>query len=409
MMKKCLMILLVAALFSGCAAPAQSNPETTIQEETAMETTLPPETVPTPYDEMVARSLLSLGNPARLQKTINRARAGEDITIAYIGGSITEGLDVKPVERYVTISQHEFMENYCNGGKVTCVNAGLSGTPSNLGCIRLQRDVLDHTPDIVFVEFAVNDSQDIMQKQYFESMLRTILLQPQEPAVVLIFNRTEDGYTCQNVMGLTGRHYDLPMISVTNAISEELDAGRMTWRDFSNDTVHPNANGHKLTADFIAHLFQMADQAEPATYAVPENTHIKAPFVNAVMVEPDQEDFGAVTITDLGSFEQFRGNRTGFPLQWRAKGTEPMTFTVTGNAVFLICHRNKTLNMGSADIYVNGEKTMTVYTQDPGGWGDPYTYLIAKSKTVETFEIEVHPQDDGLFDIYAIGYTQNEG
>ena len=182
-MKKCWIVLLAAALLTGCAAPAQTIPETTIQEEATMQTTLPPETVPTPYDEMVQRSLLSLGNPARIQKVLEKARAGEDITIAYIGGSITEGLDVKPAERYVTLSYHEFEENYCSGGKVTCVNAGLSGTPSNLGCIRLQRDVLDHTPDIVFVEFAVNDSQDIMQKQYFESMLRTILLEPQEPAV----------------------------------------------------------------------------------------------------------------------------------------------------------------------------------------------------------------------------------
>lgn len=407
-MKKYLIFLLAAVLLCGCATPAQTVPETSVQEETTMETTPPPETVPTLYDEMVARSLLSLGNPARLQKAIDRAREGEDITIAYIGGSITEGPDVKPAERYVTISQYEFMETYCNGGIVTCINAGLSGTPSNLGCIRLQRDVLVHTPDIVFVEFAVNDSQDIMQKQYFESMLRTILLEPQEPAVVLIFNRTQDGYTCQNVMGLTGRYYDLPMISVTNAITEELEAGRMTWRDYSDDTVHPNPNGHRLTADFIAYLFRMADEAERGSYSVPKNAHIKAPFVNAAMITPDMEDFGAVENLKLGSFRLLRGGRTGFPYQWRAEGDEPMTFTVTGNAVFLVCNRNKTDNMGSADIYVNGEKATVVITREPGGWGDPYVYMIAKEKTVETFEIEVHPNGDGLFEIYGIAYTQNE-
>jgi len=408
-MKKCWTLLLAAALLTGCAAPAQTIPETTIQEEATMQTTLPPETVPTPYDEMVQRSLLSLGNPARIQKVLEKARAGEDITIAYFGGSITEGPDVKPAERYVALSYHEFEENYCSGGKVTCVNAGLSGTPSNLGCIRLQRDVLDHTPDIVFVEFAVNDSQDIMQKQYFESMLRTILLEPQEPAVILIFNRTQDGYTCQNVMGLTGRHYDLPMISVTNAISEELDAGRMTWRDYSDDTVHPNPNGHRLTADFIAFLFRKADEAERGSYAVPENAHIKAPFMNAAMITADMEDLGAVEDLELGSFRFLRGGRTGFPCQWRAEGEEPMTFTVTGNAVFLICNRNKTGNMGSADVYVNGEKATVVITREPGGWGDPYVYMIAKEKTVETFHIEVHPNGDGLFEIYGIAYTQNDG
>ena len=408
-MKKCLIILLAAVLLCGCSAPDQTVPETTIQEETTMETTLPPETAPTPYDEMVARSLLSLGNPTRIQKAIDKARAGEDITIAYIGGSITEGPDVKPAERYVTLSYHEFEDTYCAGGSVTCVNAGLSGTPSNLGCIRLQRDVLDHTPDIVFVEFAVNDSQDIMQKQYFESMLRTILLEPQEPAVILIFNRTQDGYTCQSVMGLTGRHYDLPMISVTNAITEELDSGRMTWRDYSDDTVHPNPDGHRMTADFIANLFRLADEAERTEYTVPESAHIKAPFMNAVMITPDMDDFGAVENLELGAFCFLRGGRTGFPYQWRGEGEEPLTFTVTGNAVFLICNRNKTDNMGSADIYVNGEKATVIITRDSGGWGDPYVYMIAKEKTVQTFKVEVYPNGDGLFEIYGIAYTQNNG
>lgn len=402
MLKRILSILLCLLILTGCAA---AEPQVTVAE--TEETTLPVQTEPTPYEEMLTRSLLSLGNPARLQAAIAKARAGENITIAYIGGSITEGPDVKPAERYVALSYHEFEDAYCNGGKVTAINAGLSGTPSNLGVLRLQRDVLDHKPDIVFVEFAVNDAQDMHQKQCFESLLRTVLTQENEPAVVLIFNRTKDGYTCQNTMGLTGRYYDLPMISVSNAITGEMEAGRMTWRDYSDDMVHPNPHGHRLTADFIANLFRKADEAEPHTYSVPEKPHIKAPFVGAVMVTPESENPGAVSIKDLGGFEVFRGNRKGFPLQWRAKGTQPLCFTVTGNAVFLIYHRNKTSNMGSADVYVNGEKIMTIHSQDSSGWGDPWSQLIVRSKTVETFDVEIHPVDDKLFEIYAIAYTQN--
>lgn len=410
--KKLAALVLTALLLTGCAAQPQT---TELAEETEpmeqITTTTPTEAEPTPYELMVQRSLLNLGNPARLKDKLEKARSGEDITIAYIGGSITEGLGVKPAERYATLSYHEFEDAYCDGGKVTGVNAGLSGTPSNLGVLRLQRDVLVHTPDIVFIEFAVNDAQDIQQKQCFESMIRTVLTQENAPAVVLIFNRTEDGYTCQSIMGLTGLYYSLPMISVNDAITGELDAGRMAWRDYSDDTVHPNANGHRMTADFIAYLFEQADKAEYEPYTVPEKAHIQAPFVNAVMVTPESEDFGSVSITDLGSFTQFRGNRTGFPVQWRAEGMEPMKFTVTGNAVFLIYNRNKTDNMGSADVYVNGEKVMTVNAQDPSGWGDPWSKMIVKSKTVETYEVEVRVaegSEDKLFEIYGIAYSQNE-
>lgn len=405
--RKIIPLLLCALLLAGCGAEVQT--ETT--EETIM-TTQATEYTPTPYDEMLERSILNMGNAYRLQQKIRAAQNGEDITIAYIGGSITEGPDVQPAERYVTLTYHEFEEAYCNGGKVTAINAGLSGTPSNLGVLRLQRDVLDHEPDIVFVEFAVNDSQDFQEKQCFESMIRTILEQPNEPAVVLIFNRTEDGYTCQSIMGLTGMFYSLPMVSVTNAITTEIDEGRLTWDEFSDDTVHPNAYGHRLTADFIAHLFRKADEGTWEEYDVPERKQYQAPFMNAVMVTPESEDTGAVTITDFGSFAEFRGNRTGFPVQWRAEGTEGMKFTVTGNAVFLIYHRNKTANMGSADVYVNGEKAMTINAQDPSGWGDPWSQMIVKSKTIETYEIEIVPcegTEDKLFEIYGIAYTQNEG
>jgi len=70
---------------------------------------------------LLERSLLNLGNPGRLQQVIARARAGEELTFAYIGGSITEGPDVKPAQRYVTLSYHEFEDAYCRGGKVTCI------------------------------------------------------------------------------------------------------------------------------------------------------------------------------------------------------------------------------------------------------------------------------------------------
>ena len=403
MIRKLAAAALSILLLTGCAAEKP-------QEEAPM--TEPTAAVTEPrlsvYDAMVERSLLNIGNPYRLQQKIHAAQNGEDITIAYIGGSITEGLDVGYTERYVTLSAREFEEAYCNGGTVTCVNAGLSGTPSNLGLVRLQKDVLDQKPDIVFVEFAVNDSQDFHEKQCFESLIRTVLTQENEPAVVLIFNRTQDGYTCQSVMGLTGMFYRLPMVSVTNAITEELDAGRMTWRDYSNDTVHPNAQGHRMTADFLAYLFAEAEAGEWEPYSVPEDKQYQAPFVSPVLITPDTE---TELISDIGSFEIFRGNRTGFAVQWRNTGTEPMKSTVTGNAVFLIYHRGNRGNLGSADVYINGEKAMTLDAKDPDGWGEPYSKLLVKSKTVETSDIEIHPHgssEEGIFDIYGIAYTRNE-
>ncbi len=229
--------------------------------------------------------------------------------------------------------------------------------------------------------------------------------------MVLIFNRTQDGYSCQSVMGMTGLQYGLPMISVRDAITWLMEQGQLQWRDFSNDTVHPNAYGHRLTADFIAYLFRLAAEGTWEPYSVPDTKASKAPFVNAVMITPQEEDTGALTITDLGDFSVYWGNRTGFTHQWRANGPKALRFTVEANAVFLIYNRNKTANMGEMDIYINGEKAMTINTCDSDGWGDPWTRLLVKSKTVETYEIEIRPAEGSeskRLDIFGIAYTQNQ-
>jgi hypothetical protein len=43
------------------------------------------------YADMIARSLISSGNNYRTKQLLEKAANGEEVTIAYIGGSITEG------------------------------------------------------------------------------------------------------------------------------------------------------------------------------------------------------------------------------------------------------------------------------------------------------------------------------
>lgn len=60
--------------------------------------------------------------------------------------------------------------NSVRGDNVQYVNAGLSGTPSKLGILRLDRDVLAYEPDICFIEFAVNDGTETDYQNAYESI-----------------------------------------------------------------------------------------------------------------------------------------------------------------------------------------------------------------------------------------------
>jgi len=79
-----------------------------------------------------------------------KASQGGEVRIAYLGGSITaqEGWRPKTLKW--------FQEQYPQA-KISQINAAIGGTGSDLGVFRLEQDVLQHKPDLLFVEFAVND------------------------------------------------------------------------------------------------------------------------------------------------------------------------------------------------------------------------------------------------------------
>lgn len=79
-----------------------------------------------------------------------RAARGEEVRVAFLGGSITaaHGWRVHTLAR---------LRELYPRSKFTEVFAAVSGTGSNYGAMRLARDVLRHTPDLLLVEFAVND------------------------------------------------------------------------------------------------------------------------------------------------------------------------------------------------------------------------------------------------------------
>ena len=209
-MKKLLSLILAALV---CAAPigCTSAPDS----PTAQTTAVSDEYVGLSAEEaMVKRTLLNIGNTERLSRAIEKAQSGKDVTIAYIGGSITEGYNAPAESCYAKTSAESFEKRFCkNGAKVKAVNAGMSGTPSVIGCVRADRDVKPCNPDIVVVEFAVNDAKDSEHQIAFESLVRTFLQYESKPAVIVLINVIKSGHTCRDQMLSVGEYYSLGVVS----------------------------------------------------------------------------------------------------------------------------------------------------------------------------------------------------
>ena len=85
-----------------------------------------------------------------LPNVLAKLERGEAVRIAYLGSSITAQDGWRPK------TLKWFQEQYPKA-QVSEINAAIGGTGSDLGVFRLRQDVLAHQPDLLFVEFAVND------------------------------------------------------------------------------------------------------------------------------------------------------------------------------------------------------------------------------------------------------------
>lgn len=385
--------------------------EETAEESTEATETKAPETEEEFHNAMIDRSVLSTGNNYRLKKAAKKLKNNEKTNICYLGGSITEGVGGTPSTCWAKLSFDKICERYGNTSS-EYFNKGLSGTPSILGNIRAERDILANDPDIVFIEFAVNDGQDALHKESYESLVKTVLTES-ETAVILVINRLENGYTCQQHMSQIGEHYGLPVISVNDAITPEFDEGRMTWKDYSNDGSHPNEYGHSLVAEMVDKLFEVTDSADTdEPFEINETPLFGTGYTHMTLVTPDNLNAEGFELISTGAFTETNATVSGgFETAYANTGSgESMKLKVNANSFFVVYKRNKSGDMGSIDVYLNGSRLTTVNANDNDGWGDPYSAQIIKFSSVKDMEIEIkmsEGSEEKPFEIVGFAFSQN--
>lgn len=338
--------------------------------------------------EALDQALCTVGDASLIQAKMQKALAGEEVTVAYLGGSITEGYSAGAEKCYAKLSFEKFKEAFGGGDNIKYVNAGISGTPSKLGNIRLQRDILSHDPDIVFIEFAVNDAMDDEHQAAYESIVRDLL--EKDIAPVLLFSRTETGYSAQSYMKKIGEYYNLPMISYADAVTYLLDNGKMQWKEFSDDYTHPNFKGHALVADMIGYYFEQAYASAPDTKPYPDT-----PLTYMVQQGMQMFENADIEPESMGSWKK-GSNVAFFKDGWShdpEEGNDPLVFRFKGKFAHIVYKTVKTGDYGdiSIKIYVDGElsDTRTLKSVTKDGWGNPITDMLSMQAAEKEFTIEI--------------------
>lgn len=210
------------------------------------------------------KGLVNAGDDSRIRRVMKKAMAGEPVTLAFLGGSITQGSLSSTPETCYAYLVYEWWKQAFPKAAFTYVNAGIGGTTSHLGVGRVEEEVLSHHPDFVIVEFSVNDAdEDPHFQETYEGLVRRLLSAEGEVAVLLVHNvRYDDGGNAETIHGVVGDHYGLPRVSMKTTIYPLIAEGKLERRKITPDDLHPNDAGHELVAHVItAYLAEVKERA----------------------------------------------------------------------------------------------------------------------------------------------------
>ena len=196
-----------------------------------------------------------MDNITRLKNLMKRAANGESLVIGFLGGSITQGsLSSTPETCYAYLVYEWWKKSFPNA-EFSFVNGGIGGTTSHYGGARAWKDVLCYRPDIVTVDFSVNDDANEFFEETYEGTLRRLLMAPSAPAVVVLNNVFYDtGKNAQDYHNRIADHYGIPHVSIKDTIFPDVESGKIVRADITPDNLHPNDKGHRLVADEICKL-----------------------------------------------------------------------------------------------------------------------------------------------------------
>lgn len=223
----------------------------------------------------------------------------ETFTIGFIGGSLTQGGSVwiNAVKRFF---QNEYPDK-----NIKTINAGIGGTGSDMGAMRYKKDILDSEPDLVFIEFAVNDNgrSEDNSKMYMENMVRQSLDSVKVPKIIFLYapypgDKDNENYIKWN-QGVQwkeeiARHYGIKSINVYDYMYKDYtemkkEKPEMTFVDYLGQYYPKSGSGFDVHGGYMKYAEAITQEFEKD--------------LNACLTEPQRK--GVKTKSDVAN-EKYR-------------------------------------------------------------------------------------------------------
>ncbi len=195
-----------------------------------------------------------------LKKTLYKLQTGQKLKIVALGDSLSYGWMVE--KGYLAFLKEKLMVKYPRS-LVSISNRGLPGDTARGGLHRLQEHVLDARPDLVLVQFALNDAFSGYSIEEFQSNILGIIdgIKSSTSAEILLMTSSALEGSDQ---AIAEQYYDslkqiaakksVPIACVHEYWQEKIRGGVPFDSLVQYDRVHPTVDGYRLMAEAVMQL-----------------------------------------------------------------------------------------------------------------------------------------------------------
>lgn len=308
-------------------APSESSESNvTVEEPTEPEPTAEEkrlESVLAGEDESLNKdALYKEGDLTRLAKAIKKSKSGKEVLIMFYGNRANTG-DTYADTPYWRVFGEFWSSNI---GPCKTVAISMDNFTSIDACMRVDNDILRWKPDVVFLDFAVQDaiaSMTTTNTQAYDNLIRRILKSSSKPAVVsLILTGAEQESFRMNAANAdifssasklqkqVASYYNIPIIDFENAlwdnmvelvkVTTKMEIPLMTWATVGENNVAMNNTGHMILCGTINYLVDKVNKklskiSTTKDYAYPTqgyfgtDKYMNGSFVDAVSIANGKE------------------------------------------------------------------------------------------------------------------------
>jgi lysophospholipase L1-like esterase len=198
------------------------------------------------------------GHVARTRKELE---GGCNVTIVAFGDSITAGYAVR---RGFPSFWKEALEKKYPEASIAMVNSGASGDTTLDGRARLPWDVLFYHPDLVTINFGINDAVMELPLKEFRVNLKEIaeavkaegtevLLLSSPPLETPYYDKLVLNY--YQIVDEVAKELDVGFLDVYGTLMERVKVGTSLGSLILPGLDHPNEAGYRIIADELMKLF----------------------------------------------------------------------------------------------------------------------------------------------------------